>query len=202
MATNQGQAPIKPIEGVILLVWETAGPENTRETLKVAIAKAKEASIPWLVIASNTGATVRKALELGAEGHSIVCVTHHVGFRGPGVDEMPRNERAYLQEHGVKVLTTTHVLAGVDRSVRTKFGGIYPPEIMACALRMLGQGVKVCVEISVMALDAGLIPHGERIVAVGGTSSGADTAAIVLPEHSNNLFDLKVEEILCKPRTW
>ncbi|NMB26224.1 MAG: hypothetical protein GX986_11910 [Firmicutes bacterium] len=184
------------------MIWETAGPDNTEETLKIAIAKSKEANIPWLVIASNTGATVRKALELGANGHSIVCVTHHVGFRGPGIDEMPQSERLYLQEYAVKILTTTHVLAGVDRGVRNKFGGIYPAEIIASALRMLGQGVKVCAEISIMALDAGLIPYGERVIAIGGTSSGADTATVILPTHSNSIFDLKVEEILCKPRQW
>lgn len=184
------------------MMWETAGPENTAATLKTAITRATDEGVQWLVVASNTGATVRKALELGADDLSVVCVTHHVGFRGPGVDEMPEAERRYLSDRGVKILTTTHVLAGVDRSVRTKFGGIYPPEIMANALRMLGQGLKVCVEISIMALDAGLIPHGERIVAVGGSGAGADTAAIILPAHSNNVFDLKVQEVLCKPKMW
>jgi len=183
-------------------MWEIAGPKNTISTLELAIKRAANENIPWLVIASNTGKTVREALRLGAASLSIVCVTHHVGFREPGDDEMPQAEREYLSNQGVKILTTTHVLAGIDRSVRNKFGGIYPPEIMANALRMLGQGVKVCVEISIMALDAGLIPFGERVIAVGGTSSGADTAAIILPAHSNNVFDLKVEEILCKPKAW
>lgn len=183
-------------------MWKTAGPENTIPTLDLAIKRAAAENIPWLVIASNTGKTVREALRLGAGNLSVVCVTHHVGFRGPGDDEMPKTEREYLSSQGVKILTTTHVLAGIDRSVRNKFGGIYPPEIMANALRMLGQGIKVCVEISIMALDAGLIPFGERIIAIGGTRSGADTAAIILPAHSNNVFDLKVEEILCKPKAW
>ena len=115
---------------------------------------------------------------------------------------MPESDRKELLEQGVKILTTTHVLAGGDRACRNKFGGIYPAEIIASALRMLGQGVKVCVEISIMALDAGLIPYGQRIVAVGGTHSGADTAAVILPAHSNSVFDLKVEEILCKPSRW
>ena len=184
------------------MIWAKAGPENTLETLKIAIEAAGRQGIHHLVIASNSGATVRKALEIGAGDLSVVCVTHHVGFSGPGVDEMPSEVRQDLTSRGVKVLTTTHVLAGVDRSLRLKFGGVYPPEIIAAALRMLGQGLKVCVEISIMALDAGLAPYGERVVAVGGTSTGADTAAIIVPEHSNNVFGLKVEEILCKPRTW
>ncbi|MGB4337688.1 MAG: pyruvate kinase alpha/beta domain-containing protein [Bacillota bacterium] len=184
------------------MIWDTAGPANTVETLKLAMARARDEGIKWLVVASNTGDTVRKALELGAEGLSIVCVTHHVGYPTPGKDDMSTEAREYLASQGVKVLTTTHVLAGIDRSLRIKFGGLYPPEIMAAALRMLGQGVKVCVEISIMALDAGLVPYGERVVAVGGTGTGADTAAVVLPAHSNNVFDLKVEEIICKPRRW
>jgi hypothetical protein len=184
------------------VIWDTAGPANTTATLTEAITYAKEHNIGWLVIASSSGATVRRALEVGVDGLSVVCVTHHVGFSAPGADEMRREERALLTDNGVQVLTTTHVLAGVDRSLRLKFGGLYPPEIIAAALRMLGQGVKVCAEISIMALDAGLVPFGERVVAVGGTSSGADTAAVVVPAHSNDIFRLRIEEIICKPRTW
>jgi hypothetical protein len=91
-------------------------------------------------------------------------------------------------------------LAGVDRAVRLKFGGLYPAEIIAAALRMLGQGVKVCVEIAGMALDAGLIPYGEEIISVAGTGRGADTACVILPAHSNNFFETKVKEIICMPR--
>lgn len=187
---------------VVEVTWAKAGPENTLETLRIAVEAARRESIRYLVIASSSGTTARKALEIGATDLSIICVTHHVGFSGPGVDEMPPEVRQDLTSRGVKVLTTTHALAGVDRSFRLKFGGVYPPEIIAAALRMLGQGLKVCVEISIMALDAGLVPYGERVVAVGGTSTGADTAAIIVPEHSNNLFGLRVEEILCKPRAW
>ena len=31
---------------------------------------------------------------------------------------------------------------------------------------------------------------------------GADTAIIVRPVNSQDFFDLKVREILCKPRSW
>ena len=104
-----------------------AGPENTNQTLEIAVKRAKADGLP-LVIASNTGATVHTALELGADPKSVVCVTHHVGFRGPGIDEMPQSDGKYLLDQGVKVLTTTHVLAGVDRACRNKFGSIYPAE--------------------------------------------------------------------------
>lgn len=57
----------------------------------------------------------------------------------------------------------------------------------------------MCVEISVMALDAGLIPYGEEVIAVGGTGEGADTAIIIKPAHAANIFDTWISEILCKP---
>jgi uncharacterized membrane protein YqiK len=43
-------------------------------------------------------------------------------------------------------------------------------------------------------------PYREEVVAVAGTGEGADTAAVILPAHSNNFFETKVKEIICKPR--
>ena len=71
---------------------------------------------------------------------------------------------------------------------------------MANALRMLGQGVKVGVEISCMALEAGMIPYDQEVIAVAGSGRGADTAIVISPAHSNNLFNTKVKEIICMPR--
>jgi hypothetical protein len=179
------------------MYWDKPGPENTERTVELAVRRARELGLSHLVVASNTGYTANLCVGKGLE---VVCVTHHVGFAGPGQDEMSPETRDRLTKQGVKLLTTTHLLAGVDRALRTKFGGIYPAEIVAMALRMLGQGVKVCVEISAMALDAGLIPFGKEVMAVAGTGRGADTAAVILPSHSNTFFDTKVKEIIAKPR--
>lgn len=75
-----------------------------------------------------------------------------------------------------------------------------PAQVVAHALRMFGQGTKVCVEIAVMALDAGLIPFGREIIAIGGTGRGADTALVLTPAHSRQFFATWIHEIICKPR--
>jgi len=93
-------------------------------------------------------------------------------------------------------------LSGAERSLSNKFGGVSPIEIMAYSLRMLGQGVKVCVEISTMALDGGMIPYGEDIIAIAGTGRGADTAITLRPAHGANILDTKIKEIICKPKDW
>lgn len=50
---------------------------------------------------------------------------------------------------------------------------------MANTLRMLGQVMTVCVEIVVMAADAGLVPC-EDVIAVAGIGRGTDTVALIL----------------------
>ncbi|AGL00954.1 pyruvate kinase alpha/beta domain-containing protein [Desulfoscipio gibsoniae] len=179
------------------MYWKKKGPDNTDSTIKAALVKAEELNIQHIVVASSSGDTARKLVE---SGRRVVCVSYHVGFDGPGSRRMSDDTLAELNQKGIRVLFTTHLLAGVDRAIRNKFGGVYPAEIMAQTLRMLGQGVKVCVEISGMALDAGLIPHGEEIIAIGGSGKGADTAMVIAPAHSNHFFDTKVKEIICKPR--
>jgi len=152
------------------MYWQKSCKGNTRKTLEKAVNRLEDSQFEDVVIASNVGETVRKFLEI-ADGFSVntVCVTHHVGFREPGVDEMGQKTRDELKELGVEILTTTHALAGVARSVKKDYGGLYPAEIMAQALIMFGQGVKVSVEILIMALDAGPVPYGREIIAVGGT---------------------------------
>lgn len=173
-----------------------SGRENTEATIRLALKAAEETGIQSIIVASVTGYT---ASLLVGTGKNIVCVTHADGFKEPGVNEMPFEERERLVAAGVKVLTTTHVLSGVERGISTQSGGMYPAEVMANTLRMLGQGAKVCVEIAVMALDAGMIPYGDKVIAIGGTGRGADTAAILTPAHAKEIFNTRIHEIICKP---
>lgn len=181
------------------MYWNHAGVVNTDETIHTAIARAVELDIHHLVVATCSGANIKKVLARNTD-LNIVGVTHHVGFDGPGVDEMAEGVRAELQAQGVKLLTTTHLLAGVDRAIRVQFGGLYPAELIAQSLRMFGQGVKVAIEIAVMALDAGLIPYGEEVISIAGTATGADAALVICPAHSNKFFQTEVREIICMPR--
>ncbi|MFZ5352449.1 MAG: pyruvate kinase alpha/beta domain-containing protein [Bacillota bacterium] len=179
------------------MYWERFGEENTEATVKLAIEVAERRGIKNIVVASNMGSTAEM---FGGKGLNVVCVTHVNGFKTPGKCEMDIETRHRLEAAGIKVLTTTHVLSGAERAFSNKFAGIYPVEIMAQTLRMFGQGVKVCVEIATMALDAAMIPYGESIIAVGGSSRGADTCLIMKPAHANNILETKIEEIVCKPR--
>jgi len=177
--------------------FKTEGKHNTEKTVELALKTARERGIRHMVVASCSGYTA--SFFKDAKDLEVVCVTHVNGFSEKGKNEMADEVRQQLIACGLKVLTTTHVLSGAERGLSRKFGGTYPVEIMAHTLRMFGQGVKVCVEIAVMALDAGLIPYGQPIIAVGGTSEGADTAVILTPSHASSILETRIHEIICKP---
>jgi hypothetical protein len=40
----------------------------------------------------------------------------------------------------------------------------------------------------------------EDIISMGGTSGGADTALVLRAANVNNFFDVKVREVIAKPR--
>ena len=185
------------------MYFNSPGPENTVETVKIAIRKAMERRISHIVAASNTGITVlalaAEARKQGYEG-KMICVPHVYGFRENGKNELPDENRAELEKQGIGVCIAAHPLSGTERCLSQKFQGVYPAEIIAYTLRMFGQGMKVCVEIAAMALDAGHIPWGQPIIAMGGTGRGADTAVLLSPAYSSTILDTKIHEILCKPR--
>ena len=193
--------------------------KNSADVIDRALKKGIELGIGDFVLASCSGRTAEILIERvgafkdknlsiagsrnvsGSKGAAlnVVCVTHQVGFKEPNHDEMPANIRQKLEASGIKLLTTMHLLAGIDRALRFQFKGVYPSEIVSTTLRMFGQGLKVCIEISVMAADAGLVRSGNDIIALGGSGVGADAAAVINPAHSQDFFKTKVREIICKP---
>lgn len=172
---------------------------NTEKTLAAAKKRADELGIKEIVVSSTRGGTALKALDLFGEGYKVIVVTHSAGFREPGKIEMADEAKEEIQAKGGIVLTTIHAFAGVDRAINKKFNTIGPSELVANVLRMFGQGMKVCVETVYMAADSGLLSMDSDVVSIAGTGKGCDTAIVVKPAHLNDMFDLYVAEIICKP---
>ena len=183
-----------------IVYFEKCGRENTENTLKLAVEAAKELGINNIVLATTDGTCASMmADEIPHEGIDITIVTHAYGQMKSNWNPMPMELRQYLMEKGFHLCTAAHVLSGAERSLSNTFKGVYPVEIIAHTLRMFGQGTKVCVEISAMAADAGLLRTGEPVIAIGGTARGADTAVVLRPEVSCNILKTKIDRIICKP---
>jgi len=176
------------------------GKENTQRVLDLAWSRVEELKINYVVVATTTGETARKATEKFSEGH-VIAVTHSTGFRGPNEQELTEENRKHIEENGGRILTTTHAFGGVNRAVRKKLNTYQLDEIIAFTLRTFGEGMKVSVEMALMAADAGLLRVDEPALMIAGTGRGADTAVILMPAHAQNFFDLRVLEIVCMPAT-
>ncbi len=185
-----------------VLYFEKPGRANTEACLQRVKELLEEGPAPeHIVVASTVGDTgLLFARELKDRGLNIVVVTHSYGFKEPNTIEMSEQTRQQLLSLGAKVYTGTMITHSLETAIAKQFGGVYPTILVAQALRRLGEGLKVCCEIVMMAADAGLVPEGEEVIAVAGTARGADTVAILRAAASKRFLDLKVLEILAKPR--
>lgn len=175
------------------------GPANTGAVLEAVARRAKELSIDRVIVATCSGRTAFEARKSLDPSLKIIAVTHVTGFNEPNVQELSEEDRRALQAQGVEILTCAHAFGGVGRGVRNKVGTYQVDEVMAYTLRIFGQGMKVAVEIALMAADAGLVRTDGDVISIGGMGKGADTALVLRPATSSHLFDLRVREVICKP---
>jgi len=192
--------------------FEENKPENTDIVLDLVKKKAQEKSIKHVVVASTSGETGVKAAEaFRNSGINVVVVTHQIGPRG---HELLEENEKKIRDLGGKIVTCTHAFEGVGSSLRRMqprepgqplpqpYWPAYVPstgELIANVLRLFSRGMKVCLEITVMAADAGAIHIGENVIAVAGQHAGANTAIVIKSANTINFFDLDVQEIIAKP---
>ncbi|MHA1986616.1 MAG: pyruvate kinase alpha/beta domain-containing protein [Promethearchaeota archaeon] len=183
--------------------FEKGGPHNTDRALQIAKKYADQFGIKDIILASTTGTTAEKSIEIfDPTMNNLVVVTHSYYFMGPDKrQEFSEDKIKALKNKGLKFLIGTHAFAGVERSFRISLKQWGPVELMAKYLRTnFSQGTKVCMEIAIMAADAGLIEDIEKdIICIGGTGRGADTVCLIKPAPTS-LFDrLRIKAFLAKP---
>ena len=179
--------------------FEEPGKTNTEETLKIAKKRAKELGIKSIVFSSSGGYTAKLALEILEEKGIRLIV---VGFP----DRFPEKLKEELESKGHAVLFPSN------------YEFDHPGEAWEL-LRRFGEGMKVAVQVVLMATEVGLVEEGEEVIAMGGTGTieypqggGCDLAIVMEAAKGKNFFKVdlspyekkmkgrKIKEILCRPR--
>jgi len=175
-----------------IVYFEKTGRENTAEVIELVKEKARARGISKVVLASTRGGTARAAAEAfeGTDLH-LVVVPWQFGFGDQ--QPFPQELVTELEGKGHRVHFGTMLFHTED------LYGTKTPNVMANLLRIFGQGIKVCVEIIMMACDGGCIEQGEKIIAIAGSGGGADTAVVASAAPSNKMAALHIHEIICKP---
>jgi len=184
--------------------FEKPGESNTRDAAVFAVERARELQIKTIVVASTSGTTARVFFDaMKGSGINLVVVSHVVGFTKPGEWEFSEEIAEQLRKEGVRIVTGTHALSGLERafSRSSRVGGGSRSEAVAESLRrIVAVGLKVAVECVLIAADQGAVEVSGEVVAVGGTARGADTVCVIRPAHTGSFFDLQVREIVAMPR--
>ncbi len=183
--------------------FEKGGPHNTDKALEIAKIYADKFGINDIVIASTTGMTAERAVDIFDLGkYNIVIVTHAYYFVNSSIrQEFPEDKLEFLKKKGLKFHIGTHSMSGIERGLRIGKEAWIFVDLLAKVLGwQFSQGIKVCIEISATICDAGLIPNLNRdVIAIAGTGRGADTVCLIKPAPTSDFKNLRVKAILCKP---
>ena len=139
--------------------------------------KAEKQGINDVVIASTTGFTAKKAVDV-FKGMGVKLT-----FVGTSKNRFPGDLTEELKEKGYNVCFSHEVSYDY-------------PHLIQTAYRRLSEGVKVAVEIAMIAAQEGYVSTDKEVVSMGKW----DTALIIKPSTSDRFSELKVVELICKPR--
>lgn len=193
-----------------VVYFKKPGPHNTEDTLLLAKQRAKDLSIEKVIIATRSGETALRAAEVFRDtGINLIAITLQFGYAEPDKWSIDRDIEERIRKLGMTLTTSTNILSIPGQILRrgwkpdpghALYMTMYPTDIVADTLRMICQGAKVCVEISLMAADMGLVSVNEEIIAIAGSAKGANTAIVLKPANTNRIYDLKIREFIAKPR--
>ena len=177
--------------------WEA----NTAKVVEIVKNYIERNNVKNIIVASSYGYTaveLVKALDRRDLNIVVVKMSKAVDDIYEVVFEPERKN--FLDSRGIPLLAATHALTGaVDYAITERFKGLPPTTLIAETLYLFSQGMKVCVEVTMMAVDAGLVVEGEETIAIAGTGQGADTAIVVKAASSTNMFNLDIHKILAMP---
>ena len=155
--------------------FETEGKGNIDKTLELVKRYAEELGIKNIVVASTSGFTAEKAFEtLNDLGASLTVIG---------------TERSRFSSDILKKLEDNGHNVCFSREVPSDY-----PNTASPAFRKFSQGVKVAVQIAIIAAEKKLVSNEEDVISIGKW----DTALIVKP--SDKFAELKVKELICMPR--
>ena len=183
--------------------FEVHGEINTEKTIELSRLRAEELGIGKMVVASETGLSALKVLDVFPDLEVIVvssaagtCVEGSViGDLRIGItDDTILKE---LRERGARVVRGTdpfwNLAVHTDLIDTARLGMMY--------FKVLCGGLHVCISAILEATDAGYLSQGDEVVAMAGSFVGLDTAIVAAASNSVNFFRaFEVREVICKPR--
>ena len=190
--------------------FDEPGPQNTKHVLQVVRERLKQGDINKVLVASESG---RLALEVKDTfpDKTVVCVTYDENTRRRY--KKPQLMKKILDERGVVVVNSISEPLSRELVFRNwwekrtvKMSGEEADLFWMTLICVGGHGFRTAVEVVFMAVDAGVIEVGERVISIAGTGWGADSSIVMKGSRFIDAVGecpekrLKIEEILAMPK--
>jgi len=183
--------------------FDVHGEVNTRKTVELAHARARELGVGKVVVASETGLSALEALRVFG-GQRVIVVSSAAGTR---VEDTPVGDLMIgipdegvsrrLAEGGAVVVRGTDPFWGLGAQAECVDTG----RLGMMFYKVFCGGIHVCMTAVLEATDAGHLSAGEETVAMAGSWVGLDTAIVARASNTVDFFrEFEVLEVICKPR--
>lgn len=184
--------------------FDKAGPTNTKDVVKAVGERFGMGDIQKVLVPVTSGRTAAVFSETLGKEHVVtvdekeaVVVCRNIADRGTGFFNDIIKSRIDDVMDRVKRRET------FDMALFSTCGENW--SVARDLLYAFGQGMKVCVQIALVAVETQKIEPGKRVIAVGGDEGGVDTAIVLITAGQMDAFGpnkkgrLKIEEISCMP---
>jgi hypothetical protein len=190
--------------------FDRPGGDNTPQVIQAVRSRIKDHDVSKILVASESG---RLALEFKRElpDQMVVCVTFdqeaRLKYKKPHLLKKELATNGIITVDTVKEPLTREL---VFRNWWERKDIVLPGQSADLFWMTLicvgGHGLRTAVEIVFMAVEAGAVRTGEKVLSVAGTAWGADSALVMKASRFEDavgghpLGRMKIEEILAMPR--
>lgn len=174
-----------------------------------AVRKSVEQTgIRYVLVASTSGKTAVEFARALQGKAKVICVPESP-YRREWGDEWPcldPENRKLLKKLGATIVDRVSYVFHSSFLEGARWDTLFPERLVKETLYCFGQGLKVAVEVALMTVDCGYLEPYQDVIAVGGSTAGADTAIIVRATYPATIFSkdpqkrLEIREIIAMPR--
>ncbi len=188
--------------------FEEPGEQNTDDVVEAVMRRVDQTGIKNVLVASDSGKTALKFAEALREKAKVYCVC-----QGPILREwnipwptIKPEYRKRLEELDAMILNRVPFFFHNSIYTGAKWDEMSPEKLVKETLYLFGQGLKVAIEVVLIATMCGYLDPFQEVIGVGGSSRGADTAVVVRATYPTAIFSkdpqkkLEIREIIAMPR--
>lgn len=203
--------------------FEEPGEKNTNDVINAVARRVKEGDVEAVVVASVSGRTAVRIADIMRRrrlGARVVCVSGPASWE----KDAPQYKFPLIQNKERRRLEALRV--EIMNQVKEPFKPILfrdwwekktltipHPESDLFWMTLIcvgGHGFRTAIEVVFMAVEAGAVQPGQRVIGTAGTDRGLDSAIVLKASRFDDAVGrypdkrLKVEEILAMPKqtTW